>query len=551
MAQHWRSGLGTLVYPSPLYRLSLIGKTPDALAIVPPDPWPGDPARGTAIIQGRFVFHGETRRGDRSDWFPAGMGAEWLAALHGFEWLRDLRAVGGDAARRRARELVADWLAHGQRWHPVSWRPDTLAARLFAWLGQYEFFCASADDEYRRRYRAAIVRQARHLARVLPGGAVGEPLAAALKGLIVAGVALPERGAWADQGLRQIERECARQLLPDGGHITRNPLTHIAVLRHLVDIRGALLSGGREVPQFLIGAIERAAPFLRMLRHGDGGLALFNGADEGESWLIDMLLAQADARGRPPISAPHSGYERLVNNRTVVLVDTGPPPPPGYAGDAHAGALALEVSVGKERLIVNCGSHSRGSAAWLDVQRSSAAHSTLIIDDTNSAEILANGGFGRQPATINATRDEAEGSIWLDASHDGYAPLFGLVHRRRLFLDAAGDDLRGEDTLLRTARTPRSAQTARGFAVRFHLHPSVQASLVQNGAAALLRLPGGAGWHLRVQGGTLSLAESVYLGHPGETRRSEQVVISGELAGAAADEAAQVKWALQRIGNKA
>jgi len=114
-------------------------------------------------------------------------------------------------------------------------------------------------------------------------------------------------------------------------------------------------------------------------------------------------------------------------------------------------------------------------------------------------------------------------------------------------LEAAGDDLRGEDLLLRQGD---AARDGRGFAIRFHLHPSVKASLVQNGAAALLRLPSGAGWRLRAQGGTLSLAESVYLGHAGETRRSEQVVISGALAPQTAAEAASVKWALQRIVQK-
>ena len=293
--------------------------------------------------------------------------------------------------------------------------------------------------------------------------------------------------------------------------------------------RGVLLAAGRDVPHFLIAAIERTAPFLRMMRHGDGGLALFNGADEGEGWLIDMLLAQADARGRPTLSAPHSGYERLVNSRTLVLVDTGPPPPPGLDRDAHASALAFEMSVGKERIIVNCGAHAAGADGWAAVQRASAAHSTLIVDDTNS-------------------RDESDGSIWLDASHDGYALPFGLIHRRRLFLDAAGDDLRGEDTLVRTGGAVRPPH---GYAIRFHLHPSVQASLVQNGAAALLRLPSGAGWRLRTQGGTLSLAESIYLGHAGEMRRSEQVVVSGALSGEGADEAISVKWALQRIAQKA
>lgn len=546
--QNWRYGVGTLIYASPLYRLTLIGRTPEALTLVPPDPWPGAAARGGEIVNGTFAFDSEVLRGGTLAWYPAGMSESWIAALHGFDWLRDLRALGGDAARRRARDLVGDWLDHAFRWHPVGWRADVLGTRLFAWLGQHEFFCASADDDYRQRYHAALVRQARHLARVLPAGATGAPLIAALKGLIAAGLALPDRGAWADQGLRHLERECARQILPDGGHLSRNPRTHVTVLRHLVDTRGVLLAAGREVPHFLIAAIERAAPFVRMLRHGDGGLALFNGTDEGEGWLIDMLLAQADARGRPPLSAPHSGYERLVSNRTIVIADAGPPPPPGYDGAAHAGTLSFEVSVGKERLIVNCGAHVGGDDEWADVQRASAAHSTLIVDDTNSSEILPSGGFGRQPTDVSAMRDESDGNIWLDTSHDGYALPFGLTHRRRLYLDATGDDLRGEDVLVRTRTAARRAQ---GFAVRFHLHPSVQASLVQNGTAALLRLPSGGGWRLRSQGGTLSLAETVYLGHSGEMRRSEQVVISGALADTAAEEAAAIKWALQRIVQKA
>ena len=547
-SRDWRHGIGTLIFASPVYRLTLGGRTPAALALAPPDPWPGDATRGTALLNGVFGFDGEVLRGGAIAWYPAGMSEHWLAALHGFDWLRDLRAVGGDAARRRARELVDDWSAHAQNWHAIAWRPDVLATRLFAWLGQYEFFCASADDEYRQRYLKSLAQQGRHLARVLPGGGVGEPLIVALKGLIAAGLALPDRTAWADQGLRLLERECARQLLPDGGHLSRNPATQVAVLRHLVDTRGVLLAAGRDVPHFLIAAIERTAPFLRMMRHGDGGLALFNGADEGEGWLIDMLLAQADARGRPTLSAPHSGYERLVNSRTLVLVDTGPPPPPGLDRDAHASALAFEMSVGKERIIVNCGAHAAGADGWAEVQRASAAHSTLIVDDTNSAELLPGGGFGRQPSDVSATRDESDGSIWLDASHDGYALPFGLIHRRRLFLDAAGDDLRGEDTLVRTGGAVRPPH---GYAIRFHLHPSVQASLVQNGAAALLRLPSGAGWRLRTQGGTLSLAESIYLGHAGEMRRSEQVVVSGALSGEGADEAISVKWALQRIAQKA
>lgn len=545
-AGYWRYGMGKLLYGTSVYRYTLISRTPPGLIMAPPDPWPGNAERGGAILRGEFMFFGVRLEGTKHVWHPVGMDTNWLAELHAFDWLRDLRAVGGDAARRCARELVADWLDRENTWDEVAWRPDVLARRLFAWLGQHDFFCASADDTYRRRYLAALVRQGKHLARVLPAGAQGLDLLVSIKGLVVAGLALPDRDAWIAQGLRHLERETARQILPDGGHVSRCPAVHTKALRHLVDVRAALLAAGQPAPSFLMSAIDRAAPFLRMMRHGDGGLALFNGGGEDLSWLVDMLLAQADARGRPPVSAPHSGFERLAANRTVVLVDTGKPPAPGFGTPPHAGTLSFEMSIGKERLVVNCGAREGPSQEWATVQRTTAAHSTLVIDDKNSAGILPHGDLRDGPTAVECRREEADGSVWLTTSHDGYVKPFGLVHQRRLFVSARGDDIRGEDKLIRQA-TP--ASPARGFTVRFHLHPTVHASLVQDASAVLIQLPRGNGWRLRASGAAVSLSESVYLGGgDDDPRRGEQIVLSGVLGPPDAEECvAAVKWALRRI----
>lgn len=542
-----RYGMGKLFYASPVYRYTLIGRAPADLAFVPPDPWPGNAERGAAISAGELSFLGETVRGGKHAWRPVGMSDAWLAELNGFDWLRDLRAVGGDAARRRARDLVGDWIENQSNWQEIAWRPDVLATRLYAWLGQHDFFCASADDEYRRRYLATLARQTKHLARVLPGGVEGAGLIRAAKGLVAAGLALPGNDPFVRQGLKILERATERQILPDGGHVSRNPQVQADVLRDLVDTRSALLAAEEDIPAFLLGAIDRAAPFLRMLRHNDGRLALFNGSRESEDWLVDMLLAQADARGRPPSSAPHTGFERAVANRTIVLMDTGTPPQPGLDTHAHAGTLSIEVSIGKERLITNCGARPGNRDPWGSVQRATAAHSTMIVDDTNSSEILPDGTFGRRPQAVRAERSEDDGAVWINASHDGYVAAFGLAHERRIYMAAGGDDIRGEDSLAR-AGVSGNAKPARGFALRFHLHPGVQASLVQNGSAVLLRLPGGVGWRLIAEGGTLSLAESVYLGEADEVRRTEQIVVSGTLEPGAT--AARVKWALKRVPKK-
>ena len=549
LLHNWHYNVSKLLYASPVYRFTLLGRAPRDLALVPPDAWPGSADRGATIVNGEFSFFGETVRGGLRAWRPGGMSDAWLAELHGFDWLRDLRALGGDGARRQARDLVGDWLVRQSSWQEIAWRPDVMGCRLFTWLGQHDFFCASADDDYRQNYLTSLVRQAKHLSRVLPRGTDGAGLILAAKGLIAAGVSLPGHSAWTAQGLKLLERACAQQILADGGHVSRNPAIQSQVLRHLVDTRSALLAARREVPAFLMAAIDRAAPFLRMLRHNDGGLALFNGANEGPGWLIDMLLAQADSRGRPLTSAPHSGFERIVANRTIVLLDTGAPTRSPIDANAHASTLATEISVGRERIIVNCGARPGAREPWTQVQRSTAAHSTMVVDDTNSTEVFATGKAGRRPGNILIDRNDENGSVWLSASHDGYGPLFGVTHQRRLYVDASGDDIRGEDLVVQEGDGKRPP---RGFALRFHLHPSVQASLVQNGSAVLLRPPSGVGWRLMADGGTVSLAESVYLGGGDEVRRSEQIVVSGVFDPPDEDGAiARVKWALKKVPKKA
>ena len=136
-------------------------------------------------------------------------------------------------------------------------------------------------------------------------------------------------------------------------------------------------------------------------------------------------------------------------------------------------------------------------------------------------------------------RLEDGGNIWVDATHDGYRDIFGMTHRRRLYLTADGDNLRGEDILSGGDRVAR-------FTIRFHLHPDVKASLTADGAGALLQLANGEGWRMRTGGAALVIADSVYLGRAGEVSRTEQIVLSGQLKGGATT----IKWALSKFPAK-
>jgi uncharacterized heparinase superfamily protein len=483
------------------------------------------------MLGGLIVLAAESVTAMGSPW-NAEAHEPWFEAMHGFEWLRDLRAVGGDSARRHARQLTTQWLERRPRRGDLASRPDIMGARLANWIAFHDFFCASADDAFRTRLFASLARQARTLARALPSDLSGAPLLFAIKGALASGACLEggeQRFALAE---RLLIRELPRQILADGCHVERSPAVHAAVLCALVDIR-AIYKGSRiAMPEILQHAIDRMAPALRFFRHGDGGLALFNGSQEGEPLLLDTILTQADARGRPLKRAPQAGFDRMALGRTVVIVDSGAPSPPRLDRHAHAGIGSFEMSVGRERFIVNCGAHP-GASPWRMALAATAAHSTATVADTNQAELLAGGGIRRRPPSVESKRDDGpEGSL-VEISHSGYSGL-GLTHRRRLYLGDSGEDFRGEDAL--TGATPQR------FAIRFHFHPDVQVSLTGSGQTALLRLGDGSGWRFRSDSDGITLDDSVYFGSGAQPRRTNALVISGRTDGGET----MIRWAFRR-----
>ncbi|MFQ3623408.1 MAG: heparinase II/III family protein [Acetobacteraceae bacterium] len=509
-------------------------RVPEHPALSLRDPWPGDSGRGSRILKGELCVQGTARPLDPAGWPALAAGAAWAEEAHGFAWLRDLRAVGSDAARLRARALVLGWLEAAPRLPPVAFSEPALGARIASWLAHWDFVAASAEESFRQAMMSRLCEDARALHGRLPAECLDARAITALKGLIAAGAALPGGEGHLSRGVRFLGQEIARQVLPDGGHVERSPAALLSVLQDLIEIRGTLLAARAALPEPLVGAISRLAPMLAALRHGDGGLALFNGTREGSPNLLALVLAQSEVRARPPARAPDMRFERLAAGRTVLIVDAGPPPPRGQDRLAHAGTLGFEMSVGRDRLIVNCGAAPAADPPWRDALRASAAHSTLVIADLNSAELTA-AGLGRRPEQVSLQRHEANGAHWLDASHDGWRKPFAAVHRRRLYLGDSGEDVRGEDSI--------EAPTPQPFAIRFHLHPSVAVSLQQDGAGVLLRTPNAGGWVLRADGARLSLEESVYAGTD-ERRRTQQVVLSGSPG----DGPCLVKWAISRAG---
>ena len=471
-------------------------------------------------------------------WRHTGAGEYWLAELQGFAWLRDLRAAGTGGAAERGRAMVLDWLRRHRTIENAvvaAWGPEVLGRRLSAWLAHSAFLLQGADDEFARRFHRGLELQASHLTRTARNADEGLPQLVAARGLIESGLCLADGERRIAQGLKLVEAVLAKQEA-GGNQMGRNPSAHLAALWCLAGLRATLEQGGHPASPTVSEGIGRIAAALQLFRHGDGGLALFNGGVEEERGLIDLALSRAAASGgAAPSDAPGTGFSRIESRHSTLIADTGAPAVNGRW--AHAGTLSLELSAGRERLVVNCGGWRGGDGEWLEAMRATAAHSTLVVDDTNTATLGSDGTIADGPNTVRVERRERDGATWIDASHDGYLDSLGLIHKRRLYVGAAGSDVRGEDSLTHLRQRRRRG---REFAVRFHLHPDVRCAMTEDRRAALLRLPGGAMWQMRAAGASMSIDESVYAGDGATRRRTSQIALTGPI-----EDAITVKWAFK------
>jgi uncharacterized heparinase superfamily protein len=561
MRREASSTLNAIGLPSGLHDLTGI---PAELAVIPTDLYAADPVRGAAIMTGRFALAGETFGVDDPvhAWHHPAPTRAFARRLHGFGWLRDCIAVDDDDSASSARAMVDSWVRGFGRWNSFAWSHGVLSQRLLNWLrcGAVLFNETGEPKKHRQARFRALLRQARYLQRSLPianDGSVRLRCAAALS---LSGLCLPRQAALQRAGLQALAREVQRQILPDGGHLSRSPRACAEALIDLVTVRDAAEAAGVDLPPEIGRAMDRLAPMARFFRLPDGGLASFHGGGEGDRRALDAVLAQDDTKARPFGFAPHSGYHRAEAGGATILVDVGQAPRGPLSTGAHASALAFELCTPGGRLVVNCGWHGDQPSNWREAVRATAAHSTLTLDETSSARLFPPGWqrdllgprLATAPHSVTARRNEEEMGIWLEGVHEGYREDYGLSHRRRVFLAADGGDLRGEDALFRPVSDgpPEDVDVRWRFAIRFHLHPSVRASLSRDSMSALLVQPNGDGWRFRTDGGPIRLERSVYLAAGAPPQRASQIVIHGEAEpfGAGDRPPNRVRWAFQRLG---
>jgi uncharacterized heparinase superfamily protein len=519
----------------------------------------GSFARGRQLSAGNYLFAGHLIAAPDVDlWDLTVPDAAFADELHGFAWLDDLAAVGDIATREAAQKWLWGWIERFGKGSGAGWTPDLTGRRLIRWINHALFVLRGQDKAQSDMFYLSLAQQTRFLSKRWQSAAPGLPRFEALTGLIYAGLSLEGMEALAEPAIKALARECQSQIDEQGGLPTRNPEELLDVFTLLTWAAATLSEAGREAPAAHLDAIERVAPTLRTLRHSDGALARFHGGGRGQEGWLDHALAASGIKTRQP-DGLSMGYARLSAGRTSVIVDASPPATGKASRNAHASTLAFELTSGRRPLIVNCGPGGSFGSEWRRAGRATPSHSTLVLDGYSSARLgdadraSANEILVDAPESVPIEMSQVNDGIRFQGGHDGFVSTHGLTHARTLELTFDGRGMAGEDMLLALEdvdkrRFDRALDAGKlqgvPFAIRFHLHPEVDATLDLGGAAISMALKSGEIWVFRHDGNyELRLDPSVYLEKGRlKPRATQQIVLMGRTM----QYATRIRWSLSK-----
>ena len=333
---------------------------------------------------------------------------------------------------------------------------------------------------------------ARHLDGTADKAPSGLKRVTAWCGVVAAGLLVQGGVSRVARGEAGLARALALAQFDDGGLVSRSPFEQMLLVDRFGLLRACYQAAKQDIPEGIEAAAAASLAALHGVTLGDGAMSSWQGCGPGDAGRLTALIEGCGLRARPLRQARGWGYQRMSALGTIVILDGAPPPAAKTAAQGSASTLALEMSDGGQRLIVNCGGPGPLPSALppelVDGLRTTAAHSTLILADTNSTDIQPDGSLGKGVEDVALERTEDNDASRLEASHDGYVRGFGLTHKRSLMLGNDGKELRGADQLIAKGR--KKIRDSAAYAVRFHLAPGVETTATADGMGAILRSQG-------------------------------------------------------------
>ena len=453
--------------------------------------------------------------------------------LHSFFWLFSLDLK---SSKKITQSVILNWIEENNNYNKKNWEVDILSRRIIAWISNSKLTYENSEDKYKNKFNTIIQKQINHLINEIEKSKLFDDKMIGCAAIILTGLSFKE-DKYLNFGLTLLKKiinfSFDNQSFPKSRSIRQLNF----YLKYFVLIREWLKESQNEIPEYIDEIIFYLGKSYSILCQGIKKNILFNGNHEGENNNFDQYLNNHGYKFKNN-SLEAGGYAILKNKKISLVMDIGPTPEKKFSKNYQCGALSFEIISNNKKLICNSGYFQKTKHKLNDISRSSANHSTLIIDNHSSCKINSSKLEIENNLKILKKTTVMEKNYWnICASHDGYNKRYGIIHERELEFFPENYKFIGQDKLLKKKNFKSS-----NFEIRFHLEPNVKIMKTQDGKSILIDIEN-EGWKFTAQGYTIDIETGLYFGKKNSFTENQNLFISGITQ----NEDQIIKWEFEKI----
>ena len=472
-----------------------------------------------------------------SIWGNKNLSEKDFKKLHSFFWLF---GIDLKSSKRITRSVISNWTNFNQNYSFKSWELDTLSKRIIAWIANSNNFYHEGDENFKLNFTKIIKKQLNHLINEIENTELVNDKMIGCSAIIMGGLCFKHQMQYLNTGFQLLKKIINIIFDNDGFPKSRNPRQVIFYLKYFVFIRELLRDSNTDIPEYLNEIIFYLGQSFNFYFEENNCTFLFNGNHNLDVTEFKKYLKENGYKFNSKFNSV-GGYSILKNKKDKIIIDFGSTPEKKYSADYQSGALSFEIFHDKEKVITNCGYFQNYNHKLNILSKSTAAHSTLSIDDRSSCKFKKNKlGYFNLENNLKVSNKKVyhDDEIWeVQGAHDGYLREYGILHQRNIKFLPKEFKYIGKDIIISKKKFRKV-----GFDIRFHLLPDTNAIKTQDKQSILLQLKK-SGWRFTCNHKNFGVETGLYFGKKDSYSENKNIYVHGEIA----SEEEIINWEIQKI----
>jgi uncharacterized heparinase superfamily protein len=456
--------------------------------------------------------------------------------LNNFFWFfsLDLRS-----SKKNTQKILSDWIQKNFKYSSKSWEFDLTSKRIIAWLSSHNLTIDEGSKDYQNLFDMMIQKQTNHLINEINNSKIVDDKLIGCAAIILVGLCYKEEKNYLVYGLTLLKKISNLSFDNYGFPKSRNIKQLIFYLKYYILIREWFKESQAEVPEHVNEAIYYLGQGYAFIWQNIKSDVLMNGNNISNNDEFDQYLKRFGYKFKNE-NKEFGGYAVLYNKKVSIVMDVGPPPSSKFSSRYQSGALSFEINSNGKKLISNCGNYESKNNKLIELSKSTATHSTLIIDDNSSCRYKKNGKNYLIDSDLKILKKNIvfEKNYWkINASHDGYHKKYNTTHEREIEFYPEKFKFIGIDKI-----SNKKLNFSIKFEIRFHLEPNVKLMKTQDNKAILIEL-NDEGWKFTCNNFNINIDNGLYFGNKNSYTQNQNIFVSGITSSQNED----IVWQLSKI----